>query len=219
METPEPPPSETAPAEVGWRPRQLLVLAGVRVRNIGTYIDDSSGRVHFFAADAFPEIDLELSYRPWYDKPDEVRGVFFGIQGSFSVGMAYIATPSNEQRGMTSLRFRLDAGYAHVLGDVVELAGMIGFGVEGVQLDQPEGFPSTLYSFLRPAIGVRVRAVPTSSSSRRASAGASASTAARSRRRTGRASSSAAWTSTPGSPGAWSRASRGPRASATPTTR
>ncbi len=160
VEPAEPPPSEAAPAEVGWRPRQLLVLAGVRVRNIGTYIDDSSGRVHFFAADAFPEIDLELSYRPWYDKPDEVRGVFFGIQGSFSVGMAYIATPSNEQRGMTSLRFRLDAGYAHVLGDVVELAGMIGFGVEGVQLDQPEGFPSTLYSFLRPAIGVRVRAVP-----------------------------------------------------------
>lgn len=160
VETPERPPSRHEPAPVGWPPRQVTILAGVRVRTIGTYVDDTSGRVQFFAADAYPEIDLELSFRPWYDKADEVRGVFFGVQGGFSVGMAYIATPSNEERGMTSLRFRLDAGYAHVLGDIFELSGMVGFGLEGVQLDQPEGFPSTLFSYLRPGIGMRVRAVP-----------------------------------------------------------
>lgn len=149
---------ETAP--VLWRQRQLLFLAGLRVRTVGTFIDDMNGRIHYFSAQAYPEIDLELLYRPWFDKPDAVRGIFFGMQGSFSVGIAYVAMPSNEQRGMTSLRYRFDVGYGHVATEIFEIAGMLGFGIEGVQLDNPDGFPSTLFSYLRPAIGARVRAVP-----------------------------------------------------------
>jgi hypothetical protein len=157
---PEPierPPVAERPATSGWRPRQLVVLGGLRVRTVGTYVDDGGSNVSFFEADAYPEIDLELAYRPWFDASNEVRGVFFGLQGGFSVGMSYLAA-SGDTRTMTSLRFRFDVGYGHAVGDVVELAGTLGLGIEGVQLDNPDGFPSTLYTFLRPGLLARIQA-------------------------------------------------------------
>lgn len=161
--TPEPrmfraPEPETEVA-AGWRQPQLVVYGGVRVRNAGTYVTDTSARVHQFTADAYPEIDLELLYRPWFDARDALRGLYFGIQGSFSVGISYL-TATQQERGMTSLRFRLDIGYGHVFGDIFELAGVVGFGMDGVQLDMPDVFPSTLFSYLRPGIVGRLRAIP-----------------------------------------------------------
>ncbi len=154
----ERPPTVEGPASSGWRPRQVVVLGGLRVRTVGTSVDDGGANVAFFEADAYPEIDLELAYRPWFDANDELRGLFFGLQGGFSVGMSYVAI-TGDQRTMTSLRFRFDVGYGHAFGDVVELSGTLGLGVEGVQLDNPAGFPSTLFTFVRPGIAARFFAV------------------------------------------------------------
>jgi len=158
MMAPRPPEQRQEP-EAGWAPKQLVVYAGVRIRTVGSYIVDDTDLLHFFTSDAYPEIDLELALRPWPEAPDALRGIFFGAQGSFSVGMAYVDS-LGATHGMTSLRFRFDLGYAHVFGDVFELAGMLGFGIEGVQLDQVDTFPSTLFSFLRPGVAGRLRLVP-----------------------------------------------------------
>lgn len=151
---------EPEPEESGaWRPSQLVIYAGVRLRNVGTYVVDDRELLHFFTSDPYPEIDLELTIRPWPKAPDELRGVCLSAQGSFSVGMMYLDSLGHEQ-GMTSLRFRFDIGYGHVLGDIFELAGSLGIGVEGVQLDQADTFPSTLFTYLRPGIAGRLRLVP-----------------------------------------------------------
>lgn len=153
-------PEPTEPAEtVGWRQPLMTALIGLRLRNAGSYVRDASANLHFFEADVYPEIDVYAIFRPLAEADDASRGLILGLQGSFSVGIAYVRAAGN-QAGMTSLRFRADVGYGHVVGDVVELAGMVGFGVEGVQLDDPDGFPSTLYSFLRPGVMARFRAVP-----------------------------------------------------------
>lgn len=151
------PPEPERPATSAYRPRQLVLLGGIRVRTVSTQIVGAGTNRHFFAADAYPEIDLELAYRPWFDATSELRGLFLGLQGSFSVGMGYIAT-AGDTRGMTSLRFRFDVGYAHAIGDMFEIVAGLGLGIEGVQLDNPDGFPSTLFTMLRPAIGGRIRA-------------------------------------------------------------
>ncbi|HEY8428174.1 MAG TPA: hypothetical protein VIL20_07360 [Sandaracinaceae bacterium] len=156
---PAPPPEPAPQPAAEWRQRQVLVLAGVRLRTVGTYVHIADVPGQYFAADAYPEIDLELFLRPWVDKRDAVRGIFLGLQGGFSVGIRYVTT-EGDQSEMTSLRFRVDAGYGHVLGDAFELQGMIGFGIEGVQLSSPDGFPSTLFSYLRPALAGRLRLVP-----------------------------------------------------------
>jgi len=155
---PEPEPATTPAA--GWRPRAFVGYVGLRVRNVGAYVTDHTGYLHYFTSDAYPEIDLELIGRPWSSGTNEaMRGVFFGAQGSFSVGMAYFDS-TGDQAGMTSFRFRLDAGYAGVIGDVFELGGVLGLGIEGVQLDVADEFPSTLYTYLRPGVLGRLRAVP-----------------------------------------------------------
>jgi hypothetical protein len=64
-----------------------------------------------------------------------------------------------DARGFTSLRFALDVGYVYVVADPLDIAGMVGFGIEGVQLDIPDEFPSTLFSYLRPALEGRLRAL------------------------------------------------------------
>ena len=154
---PEPAPATTA---AGWRPPAFVGYVGLRIRNVGTYVTDTTGFLHYFESDAYPEIDLELVGRPWGSGTNEaLRGVFFGAQGSFSLGMAYFDSVG-DQAGMTSFRFRLDVGCAGVVGDVFELGGMLGLGIEGVQLDVPDEFPSTLFTYLRPGIVARLRAVP-----------------------------------------------------------
>lgn len=154
----EPEPEPEAP---GWRQPIILGLVGLRFRTAGTYVGDADEplRQHFFEADMYPEIDLFVLARPWARENDDLRGILFGLQGSFSVGLSYTAF-GGEERGMQSLRFRLDAGYGYVVEDLVEIIGMLGFGLEGVQLEDPDGFPSTLFSYLRPAVMGRLRAVP-----------------------------------------------------------
>jgi hypothetical protein len=157
---PEPvvvPPELPAPAPPRWTPKQVIALGGIRIRHVGTYVGDASGNVHFLETTPYPEIALELAFRPWFSAPDELRGIFLAAQGSFSVGTSYLAS-TGEARSMTSLRFALDAGYAHRVEDIVEIGGTLGIGVEGVQIDAPVAFPSTLFTFLRPALIARVRA-------------------------------------------------------------
>lgn len=153
-----PPGREPPRAASAWRPRHLTVLGGLRVRTVGTYVDVGQAEADFFAADPYPELDLELAVHPMAHEDSELRGLFFGMQGGFSVGIGYI-TASGEERAMTSFRFRFDVGFRHAVGgDVLELGGTLGLGVEGVDLERPDTFPSTLFTFLRPGLVARIRA-------------------------------------------------------------
>lgn len=153
---------ETEPAHeeptAGWRQPMLIALGGLRLRTIDSGVDDPAGNRFYFAADMYPEINLDVVVRPFSSSSDDLRGLLFGVQGSFSVGVNYVHSNGIDQDAMTSMRFRLDAGYGYVIGDIFELIGTVGFGLEGVLIDNPEGYPSVLYSYLRPALGGRIRA-------------------------------------------------------------
>jgi hypothetical protein len=142
----------------GWRQPVLIALGGLRFRTIDSVVNDPTGNRFYFASDMYPEIALEAVVRPFATSDDDVRGLLFGVQGSFSVGVNYVHSNGIDQDAMTSMRLRIDAGYGYVIGDIFELIGMVGFGLEGVFLDNPEGYPSVLYSYLRPALGGRIRA-------------------------------------------------------------
>ena len=143
---------DESPAQ-GWRHPMIQALVGLRVRNVGTYVDDESiFAQHFFEASFYPEIEIAARFRPWTDDADAgLRGIYFGLLGSFSVGLSYFDT-MDIQRDMTSFRFRGDVGYGYTIADVFEIQGMLGFGTEGVLLSDPDAFPSTLFSFLRAAV-------------------------------------------------------------------
>lgn len=149
---------DAAPRE-GWRHPMIQALAGLRLRTVGTYVNDEAIRAQrYFEADIYPEIEIVARFRPWTDDADEgLRGILFGIEGAFSVGLSYF-TMADIQRSMTSFRFRVEVGYGFTIADIFEFQAKLGFGIEGVQLEMPDIFPSTLFSFLRPALVGRVRA-------------------------------------------------------------
>lgn len=153
----EPPPQEEPEPEVAWRQPMILAMGGLRVRSVSTTVRDASFRQHFFAADPYPEIDLRLDARPLAERSDELRGLLFAAEGSFSVGINYVGG-DGQVRGMTSMHFRVDAGYGYTIEDILEIGGTLGIGLDGVFLDDPDGFPSQLWTYFRPGVFARVRA-------------------------------------------------------------
>ena len=87
----------------------------------------------------------------------ELRGLMFGLQGSFSVGLTYTRADMT-QRDFGSFRFRFDVGYGYTIADIFEIIGMIGYGFDGVALVEPDSFPSATFHHLRPAVVGRFRA-------------------------------------------------------------
>ncbi len=150
---------EEAGPRAGWRHPLALALVGLRFRTVGTYVDEEATNTqYFFASDLYPEIELEASFRPLTDASDELaRGLYIGLTGSFSVGLSYLDATSSEARTMTSYRFRADVGYGYTIGDVFEISGVVGFGVDGVDFEAPVDFPSTTFVYLRPALVGRAR--------------------------------------------------------------
>lgn len=153
------PPEEDEPEEPlgGWRQPVVSALAGLRLRAQTTDALAADGSGPFFATDAYPEIDLQLAVRPLAGANDLSRGLYLGAQGAFSVGITYLGE-LGDTRDMTSFRFRFDAGFGYS-GDIFEIVGMVGVGVDGVSLDQSDGFSSILFTYLRPGILARFRAV------------------------------------------------------------
>jgi len=151
---PEPEPARDANR---WRHPLALIRAGLRARTVSTSADDESTNLqYFFEASMYPEIELEVRFRPLTDEPDELaRGLILGASGAFSAGINYEDAAGVEQ-GLTSWRLRVEAGYGYTIEDMVEIQGIVGFGVDGVELGMPDGFVSTLFSYLRPAAVIRV---------------------------------------------------------------
>ena len=156
LEIPDEPAADSPP--IAWPQPVLTVLGGLRIRSVATRVANEGGGNDFvFVADPYPEIELVAQIRPLAGAADLSRGLILGLQGSFSAGISYLGA-DGAARGMTSASFRFDVGYGYVIADLFELIGRVGFGIDGVLLDDPDGFPSTLYSYIRPAVEGRVRA-------------------------------------------------------------
>ncbi|MGE0791388.1 MAG: hypothetical protein AB7S26_37280 [Sandaracinaceae bacterium] len=140
----------------GWRQPMVSMLGGLRVRAQLTQALGADGRGPFFATDGYPEIDLSVAVRPLASANDLIRGLYFGAEGAFSLGIRYRDTVGGE-RDMTSFRMRFDGGFGYS-GEIFEIVGMLGLGIEGVSLDQSDGFESILYTYLRPAAMARIQA-------------------------------------------------------------
>lgn len=141
-----------------WRHPLLLARVGVRIRSVSTSVDEEATNTRFFFdADMFPELELAVQVRPLTDAEEPLaRGLILGVDGGVSVGIQYLDVATDELRTMTSFRFRADVGYGFTFGNVFELQGLVGFGMEGVDLEAPTVFPSTFYTYLRPAVVGRV---------------------------------------------------------------
>jgi len=152
---PEPEPDRD---EARWRHPLVLARAGLRARTVSTAADEEATNLrYFFEADMYPEIELEVRFRPLTDEADEAaRGLILGASGAFSAGIVYEDAATGEERGMTSWRLRIDAGYGYTIEDMVEIQGIVGFGIDGVELGDPTDFVSTMFSYLRPAAVIRV---------------------------------------------------------------
>ncbi|MEZ4339706.1 MAG: hypothetical protein R3B82_24060 [Sandaracinaceae bacterium] len=169
---PEPEPEPTTPivyddeetrepeqaTRTGWRHPLVAILAGLRLRTVATAVDEQSTNTRFFfEADMYPEIELAAWIRPLTDDAEPLaRGLLFGLHGSFSVGINYIDAATGVENGMTTYRFRADVGYGYTIDDLVEIQGMVGFGIDGLDLQNSTAFPSVMLSYLRPAVVARV---------------------------------------------------------------
>ncbi|MBX3269304.1 MAG: hypothetical protein KF729_03530 [Sandaracinaceae bacterium] len=141
-----------------WRHPLALALVGLRLRTVAASVDEVATNTRFFfAADMYPEIELVTWFRPLTDADDPAaRGLVLGVRGAVSAGIRYVDEAAGDERAMTSYRLRVDAGYGYTIDDLVELQGVVGFGLDGVDLEMPTGFASLLYAYLRPALNVRV---------------------------------------------------------------
>ena len=148
-----PPPREPQ----GWRQPLMILVGGMRLRNASTVVRLRDGRGTFFASDPYAEIDLHSLFHPLTDANDLSRGLLFGLEGSFSLGTGYLGD-SGATHGMTSYHLRADVGFGYTASDIFEIAGLVGFCLDGMSLDQADGFPSALYSSLRIGALGRARA-------------------------------------------------------------
>lgn len=150
------------PVDVSGRWNQQLVraLVGLRIRNRTIAVTPNTD-ANRFDADFFPDLQLAVEIRPFAMDPGALRGLYFALSGGVSVGMTYVQQDFDAP-SMTSFNFEVDAGYGLVLAELVELVFSLGVGLDGFDLADAElvDFPSTLYSFVRPAVQARIRLVP-----------------------------------------------------------
>lgn len=148
-----------APAPQGWRQPLMIVAGGIRLRDAATVVRLRDGRGTYFASDPYAEIDLYALFHPLTDAPDLSRGLIFGLQGSFSVGAGYTGeAPGFAPHGMTSVHLRADVGFGYTASDIFEIAGLVGYCLDSMSLDQADGFPSAMFSSLRIGALGRARA-------------------------------------------------------------
>lgn len=163
----EEPPGRDEPVDVEgrWNQPLLRALVGLRIRNRTIAVTPDVDRDQF-VADFYPDLQLEVQLRPLSRDPGPLRGLYFALTAGVSVGMTYVQN-DGDTPSMTSYNFEIDAGYGLVLAELVELVFSIGLGIDGFDLadyEPPAGtfrdFPSTLYSFFRPAVQGRFRLLP-----------------------------------------------------------
>ena len=157
-ETPETPDAATAP-RAGWRHPLALLQVGLRSRTVGIYVDEqTTNRQFLFESQFYPEIEAAMAFRPFTDSDEAaLRGLYLGLVGSFSVGLTYVDDAARGERSATTYRFRVDAGYGHTFADIFELMVVLGFGMDGLELDMPVEFWSSNLSYLRLAAIGRIR--------------------------------------------------------------
>ncbi len=139
----------------GWRQPVLQLLVGTRLRVETMDALGEDGRGPFFATDAYPELDAKVVVRPLASAPDLSRGLYLAAEGGVSLGIRYLGE-LGDTRDMMSFRLRIDAGFGYS-GEVFEIVGMVGLGVDGVSLDQSDGFESYALTYLRPGALGRVQ--------------------------------------------------------------
>jgi hypothetical protein len=164
-----PPDHEEAPVDVSgrWNQPYVRALAGVRIRN-RTVVVRPMENVTRFDAGFYPDIQLAVEVRPFARSPDALRGLYASLAGGFSAGLSYFRV-DDQQRDLQNGNLEFALGYGIIIEEIVELVLAAGVGFEAYVLADrtrlPSGiedFPSTLYSYVRPAVQARFRLVPAS---------------------------------------------------------
>ncbi len=144
-----------------WNQPVFRALIGVDVRNRVASASPNP-EINRFDADFGPAIQLLLETRPFAQSDDATRGLYAYVWTEFSAGLSYFPNAAtDETAAMTLYGLDIGAGYAGTIGEVFELIGTVGFGMDGVglsELDPPTAhYPSVQIMYLRPAIQARVR--------------------------------------------------------------
>lgn len=150
-----------------WRLPFLRLLVGLDLRNRTASIAPNVN-VSRFDADVFPTIAFQIESHPLSFSSGPENGLFLSVSGAFSAGITYSNGIDFQNYPMNTYFFEGNAGYGGIIADMVEIGGTLGFGVDGVGLQQRDGmpvlgrrgdqeYPSVELLYFRPAIYARVR--------------------------------------------------------------
>jgi hypothetical protein len=140
-------------------------LVGLDLRNRTAAIAPNAN-VSRFDADVFPTIAFQIESHPLAFLPGLENGLYLSVLGAFSAAITYTNARDGEFRPMNAYFFEGNAGYGGIIANMVEIGGTLGFGLDGVGLEQSPTmtpprldteFPSTEMFYFRPAIYTRVR--------------------------------------------------------------
>lgn len=150
-----------------WRLPVFRGLVGLDLRNRTASIGPNS-ETSRFDADIFPTIAVQLESHPLSFLPGPENGLYINLNLAFSAAITYSSGVTGELLALNTYYAEGNVGYGGIIANMVELGGSLGFGVDGVGLDQIPGrpvgtprldveFPSVEYIYSRIALFTRVR--------------------------------------------------------------
>lgn len=149
-----------------WRLPVFRGLVGLDIRNRTASIAPNSATSRF-DADMFPTIALQFESHPLSFLPGPENGLYVSLNLAFSAGITYTHGVTFENYALNTYYAEGNVGYGGIIANMVELGGTLGFGVDGVGLEQrpmrpalprnPVEFPSVDYLYVRIGLYTRIR--------------------------------------------------------------
>ncbi len=139
----------------------LLGGAGGRVRKIDINVDDGAGGTATRSYDSgiYLDIVFRLELRPWARSATKgLRGLALEADGDFAVGLETETQGSNIKLDTKAWRVLGQLGYIHTIRKH-EIGGLIGFGVDRLEIQANGTLPSLRYLFFRFGPAYRVHLV------------------------------------------------------------
>ncbi len=134
----------------------ISIGAGIRSRDATIHV--GGGMTRTYHASPFAEIYARVDARPLGNDPTYARGLFLWGEAGYALGLSS-QLPDRTQVSTTFLRLGAHVGYLLPIDSWLEVGASFGFGWERYDLGANVVLPAIDYSYLRPALRVRVRIV------------------------------------------------------------